>query len=112
MKDQMKNLLKARPSFNTSAQKETLPSCQAPQPGEGFPLTPPSRETLPDSSLFPVTLRRPPSVDLPGQDFRQDPRKALPGVLYSSQAGGLWGTNTQKPTVKPRIGPNHLGPEA
>lgn len=25
MKDQMKNLLKARPSFNTSAQKETLP---------------------------------------------------------------------------------------
>lgn len=95
MKDQMKNLLKARPSFNTSAQKETLPSCQAPQPGEGFPLTPPSRETLPDPSLFLVTLR-PPVCGSPWLGLQtRPPEGTARGSVFISSWGPLGNKHTK-----------------
>lgn len=81
----------------------------SPTAWRGVPLTPPHLRHSPDPSLFPGDPEAPPLLWVSWSDFRQEPQKALPGALYSSQAGGLLGNKHTKPTVKPHVGPKPFG---
>ena len=84
----------------------------SPTAGKGVSADPALTRDTPDPSLFPVTLR-PPFYGSPWSGLQtRPPEGTARGSVFISSWGPLWGTNTQKPSMKPRVGPTHLGSEA